>query len=136
MGALRLTKSERLCSRTAVDRLFAEGHTAIAYPLRAVWRVREAGDYPLRMMVTIPKKKQRHAVDRVLLRRRVREAYRLNRRALLMPVLEGDTGHGVDLAIVYLSNERARYRVIEDKLRELLSRIAHQLTNAATPDTP
>ncbi len=36
----------------------------------------------LQMLVTVPKKKRRRAVDRVLMRRRIREAYRINRRPL------------------------------------------------------
>ena len=37
MSELSLHKTEKLCSRTAVNRLFAEGKPAKAYPLRAVY---------------------------------------------------------------------------------------------------
>ena len=40
MKGLRLYKSEKLCSRTAVAQLFEQGTGLMAYPLRAVVRVR------------------------------------------------------------------------------------------------
>ncbi len=124
MKGLRLYKSEKLCSRTAVGTLFAgDGHSTIAYPLRAVFRFHEPrGESPAQFLITIPKKKMRHAVDRVLLRRRTREAYRLNRE-LLLPALE-QSGLGVDIAFIYLSTDITPYQVIEAKMQELLRRIS------------
>lgn len=124
MKGLRLYKSEKLRSRTAVANLFGGGSGAtIAYPLRAVYRFHDTqGESPAQFIITIPKKKIRHAVDRVLLRRRTREAYRLNRN-LLFPAL-GEAALCVDIAFVYLSSEQAPYNVIEAKMQELLRRIS------------
>ena len=75
MSELSLHKTEKLCSRTAVNRLFAEGKPAKAYPLRAVYNEsNRTYGAAAQFMITIPKKKIRKAVGRVLLRRRVREA--------------------------------------------------------------
>lgn len=38
MSEFSLRKAEKLCSRTAVDKLFASGTSAVAYPLR--WCIR------------------------------------------------------------------------------------------------
>jgi len=124
MKGLRLYKSEKLCSRTAVGNVFSSGGSAsIAYPLRAVFRFHEpAGEAPAQFLITIPKKKIRTAVGRVLLRRRTREAYRLNR-DILYPALQ-QAGVAVDIAFVYLSTDKAPYEVIEAKMQELLRRIA------------
>ena len=119
----KLKKDEKLCSRTAVDLLFGEGKSLMAFPLRAAYRLRPRGEHPVQFLISIPKKRIRHAVGRVTLRRRVREAYRLNRRELLQVPL-GETGWGVDIAFVYLDSSLAPYSVINEKMISLLNRIA------------
>ena len=119
----KLKKEEKLCSRTAVDRLFSDGKSLMAFPLRAAYRLRPHGEHPVQFLISIPKKRIRKAVGRVTLRRRVREAYRLNRRELLQGPLE-QAGWGVDIAFVYLDSNPAPYSVIDEKMRSLLSRIA------------
>lgn len=119
----KLKKNEKLCSRTAVNRLFDEGKSLMAFPLRAAYRLRPRGEFPVQFLITIPKKRIRKAVNRVALRRRVREAYRLNRRELLHAPLE-QAGWGVDVAFIYLDNTQAPYSVIEEKMTSLLQRIA------------
>ena len=119
----KLNKDEKLCSRTAVNRLFDEGKSLMAFPLRAAYRLREPGDHPVQFLISIPKKRIRKAVGRVTLRRRTREAYRLNRRELLVPTLERQ-GWGVDIAFVYLDSSLAPFSVINEKMVSLLTRIA------------
>lgn len=126
-----LRKNEKLRSRTAVNRLFDEGKSLMAFPLRAAYRLREPGENNVQFLVTIPKKRIRKAVNRVTLRRRVRESYRLARRHLLTPVLE-QHGAGVDIAFVYLDNSPAPYSVIQEKMESLLTRIA-QAVAAGNP---
>ena len=128
----KLKKDEKLCSRTAVERIFGEGKSLMAFPLRAAYRIRPIGDHPVQFLISIPKKRIRKAVGRVALRRRVREAYRLNRHTLLTPVLE-QSGQGVDIAFVYLDTSLAPYSVINEKVCSLLQRIAEAATEQDSP---
>ena len=70
MKQFSLGKNHRLCAKIAVDRLFSNtggSHTVMAYPLRAVWAEnpgREKGE-SVQFLISIPKKRIRHAVDRV-----------------------------------------------------------------------
>lgn len=133
MKGLRLYKAEKLCSRTAVSLLFEQGHSSIAYPLRMVYRLREPGkESPAQFMITIPKKKIRHAVGRVLLRRRIREVYRLWRRTLLHPALQ-QAGQGVDVAFIYLDKELSSYEVIQQSVKTLLSRLGDAVQAKSEP---
>ena len=127
----KLNKDEKLCSRTAVNRLFDDGKSLMAFPLRAAYRLRPRGDNPVQFLISIPKKRIRKAVNRVTLRRRVRESYRLNRRELLQAPLE-QSGWGVDIAFVYLDNTPAPYSVIEEKMTSLLQRIAQAAADQLT----
>lgn len=121
--SLRLYKKERLCSEIALGQLFARGagsRGAVAYPLRAVWRdnARRGSDAPVAFVISIPKKRLRHAVDRVLMRRRVREAYRLCRPDF--PVAEG---RRIDVAFVYVADELKPYADVDRAVRRLMSKI-------------
>ena len=129
----KLKKDEKLCSRTAVERLFGEGKSLMAFPLRAAYRLRPPGEHPVQFLISIPKKRIRKAVGRVTLRRRVREAYRLNRRELLQAPLD-QAGWGVDIAFVYLDNNLAPYSVINERMVSLLHRLAQAAREIETQD--
>ncbi len=122
----RLYKRDRLCSRTAINALFASGRSLMGFPLRVVVRV--TGDHEgARFLISIPKKRVRTAVGRVRLRRLVREAYRLHHHHLLDNALE-TAGKGVDLAFVFLDSQQWDYTEIEKRVIRLLERVAAQIT--------
>lgn len=125
--SFRLYKHEKLCSRTAVNLLFSDGKSEFAYPLRVVYRIVPGASAPgARFLITIPKKKVRTAVGRVLMRRRIREAYRLNR-SVIIPALTAKCV-AIEMAIIYLDRELKPYAKIEDRLRTALARIASIVT--------
>lgn len=129
----KLNKSEKLRSRIAIDHLFDDGVSLMAFPLRAAFRLRPRGENPVQFLISIPKKRIRKAVNRVTLRRRTREAYRLNRNELLLAQLE-QLDLGVDIAFVYLDSKPAPYSVINEKMTSLLTRIAQAaIDQSSTP---
>ena len=129
----KLNKSEKLRSRIAIDHLFDDGVSLMAFPLRAAFRLRPRGENPVQFLISIPKKRIRKAVNRVTLRRRTREAYRLNRNELLLTQLE-QLDMGVDIAFVYLDSKPAPYSVINEKVTTLLTRIAQAaIDQSSTP---
>ena len=79
------------------------------------------------MMVTIPKKKRRHAVDRVLMRRRIREAYRLNRMPMREALAQMAADGFLQIAFIYLHNENTEYAELEPKMQKLLAKRTNKL---------
>ncbi len=130
---LRLYKSEKLCSVTAINTLFdrhAANFTHAAFPIRVFWKVnseRTTGA-PLQFLISVPKKRLKHAVDRVTMRRRCREAYRLNRH--LLPA----SGAAADIAFVYVGAGLTDYCHTERAMKKILTRIAERLTPPAADE--
>lgn len=121
---LRLYKREKLCSPTAIDRLFnakvprggsvtddwGRVVTELAFPLRMVCGTNSRREGPpVKFLISVPKKRVRHAVDRALLRRRVREAYR-HVRGEIENILPGASK--IDVAFIYVSNGVCDYKKI------------------------
>ncbi|MBD5357932.1 MAG: ribonuclease P protein component [Bacteroides sp.] len=134
---LTLKKEEKLRHKSLVDPLFRDGQSLYEFPLRLVWRLLTPedlkgsfkGELPERigkvqMLITIPKKKRRHAVDRVLMRRRIREAYRLCRKELLERVVSSPKTGTLSMAFIYIHNENLPYATIERKIKSLLKKMA------------
>lgn len=127
MKRFGLGKPHKLCSKAAIDRLFAPrplpgSSSALAYPLRAVWTEnpgRNCGA-TAQFLISVPKKRLSHAVDRVTMRRRIREAYRLNR-----PAPEA-TANPVDMAFVYIADTLEPYAKVEKSMQRLLRKIFPQ----------
>lgn len=92
----------------------------MAYPWRCVWRRRDADDgrpdCP-QFVIVVPKRRLRHAVDRVRMRRVMREAYRLNRDA--MP-----PDNAVDLAFIYVADRLTDFRAAEKSVKKIFTRLS------------
>ena len=124
-----------MCSRTAINMLFAGGRSIVAYPLRAVVAVKRCDSETVggevqsgivaKFMITVPKKKIRTAVGRVLVRRRIREAYRLNR-SILAQALQ-PAGSVAEIAFLYMDTSIADYATIEASMKKLLGKISSQV---------
>ena len=76
-------RAERLRSRKQIARLFEKGESGVVYPIRYVFLTGEddAGDATdeggLSVLVSVSKRNHKRANVRNLLKRRIREAYRL-----------------------------------------------------------
>lgn len=132
----RLRKPCRLRHKILVDGLFSDGASAYAYPLRVVWRRVGVDDMrvsfrpgfepraaKVQMLVSVPKRKLRHAVDRVLMRRRIREAYRRLLPEFEARVREWPDTATISLAIVYIAGGIESYAMVERKLARLMEKI-------------
>lgn len=145
-----LPRSERLRSMKAIRRMFGEGSGGFVYPFRYVFLVDRncarlcvpecgaaadtqsaadvvpdcagrAGDGTVEVMFSVPKKFHKRANRRNLLKRRMREAYRLNCAALRATLAA--KGAGVDMAMIYSTKECHSYKTIENAVQRILDQI-------------
>ena len=123
----KLPKSERLSGKYNIDHLFTNGESFVVYPFRIVYAFTtpEYVEAPAAMFVSVPKKRFKRAVKRNFIRRRVKEAYRLNKTVITDLLKENDLH--LSFAIIYLDKELREYNVIEPKIREMLRQIKNKV---------
>ena len=121
------TKAERLNSKKNIDRIFSGGESFVVYPYRIVYTFPDASEQEASasFFVSVPKKKFKRAVKRNLIRRRIKEAYRLNK-ALLTSVLKEENKH-IAMAFLYLDREVRDYGSLEPKMQEMLRQLAEKI---------
>ncbi|WP_462319181.1 ribonuclease P protein component [Marinilabilia sp.] len=127
-------KKEKLCSRKIIDFLFSKGKGFVAYPLRvqilAVSELPE--DVPAQTMFSVSKKRFKRAVKRNLLKRRMREAYRLNKHHLYDVIDQKDLQLAV--AFLYISSDEMDYQTIEKGMKKAIDKLVAKIEkNEFTP---
>jgi len=126
MSEFTFKKAERLSSRKAIAALFQTGRIQVSTPVRILYRVSGEGVYPASMAVSIPKRLFRRAVDRNLLKRRIREIYRKNK-PLFYDQLNR-AGIRLELVIQYQKREMVSYGELENGLKRGLNNVLSDLT--------
>ncbi|MEB0260233.1 MULTISPECIES: ribonuclease P protein component [unclassified Mucilaginibacter] len=117
-------KEERLCNKKLIDGLFHNGSSFLCYPFRASWALTDGEQqFPVQIVFSVAKKRYKRAVDRNLVKRRMREAYRLSKQSLLYDVLDG-AGKKLVLSISYIGKEISPYDLFEKKMIKLLNQLA------------
>lgn len=140
-------KDEKLKSRSIIDRLFKRGskevQTFYLFPFRVLYfeKILDTGfqmpdafsvsdsavflkeiPSPLpQVLFSVSKRNFKRAVDRNLIRRRCREAYRLHKSIL---TANPEVPYPASIAFLYLAKEISTYDVIEKAMIKVLNKMA------------
>lgn len=77
------TKVERLCSKNLFAELFENGNSFYSFPFRVVWKFNPSSiSSPSQIAISVPKRAFKRAVDRNLIKRRIKESFRKNKHQL------------------------------------------------------
>lgn len=112
MREFTFPKKEKLKSRALIKTLFEEGKTLKDYPiliryLKIEHKINQVG-------VSVSKRSFKKAVDRIGIKRQMREAYRLNKTNLV-----SETEHYA-LMIIYIGHDKSDSRIVHTKVKTLL----------------
>lgn len=120
------SKKEILSPSKTIDSLFNSGSTSVLHPFKVCWmEVDGTFDYPARILISVPLKQIKKASKRNLIRRSIKEAYRLNKHILYKELKS--LNKSIVLAYIYLSTDILSYRDIEKKLKQSFNTIIKDL---------
>lgn len=118
-------KNQRLHKDYDVSPLFKEGEGIFCFPIKLVFRLipMPSGDTtPCKVVVIVAKRYLKKAFMRNMVRRRMREAYRLNINQVNPPI-----GYQVHIAIVYVAHQVLEYAPIEKSIKTMVRELNHKV---------
>ena len=112
------SKQEKLTGKKRIEGLFKKGSSFYLGDFQV--RHLQSGETGLsQILISVPKRNFKRAVDRNLLKRRIREAYRLSKN--LLPHSEDSNSHYI--GFVYLSKQILTFQDIQTQLIKCLERL-------------
>lgn len=118
-------KRERMVSNLLIEALFDNGKSlsVSAFPLRAVYQMieRRENHGPAQILISVPKKRFKHAVDRNRVKRQIREAYRRHKQLLWEEMAEDQE---MLIGFIWLSDQHFPTKEVEARVVRILQRIA------------
>ena len=127
---LTFRKKERLCNFNSINTLFAKGHSFFIHPFKVVWmETPDNNDSVSQLLISVPKRNFKRAVDRNLIKRQIREAFRLNKEELYSFL--GTDHPGCSFAIVFVAKTKVPYVELDAALILALKRLVKELKIAA-----
>lgn len=118
-----LKKDERLCSQKTLGDLFTSGESFLVFPLKVVFLKSEAPlPHPAQAAFAVSKRNFKRAVKRNLLKRRMREAYRLNKN-LLYDELTAKNLY-ISIMFIFVGKDLLEFATIEKAMISTLKKVA------------
>lgn len=114
-GQLTFSKEERITHKGDIEKLFTSGKKLNLFPFDIRYYSGNMGSLN-KVLISVSKKNIKSAVKRNLLKRRIRESYRLNKKQL--------SNSGYSIAIIYVDNKILKFKQIDDFIKKVLKNIS------------
>lgn len=121
-------KTEKLKSEKLIEKLFLEGKSVVAYPLRLVYtEIIFEEMIRAKVGVSVSKRHFKRAVDRNRIKRQMREAYRLQKASFF-----NNSSSTYALMILYIGKEKSDFETLKQKTKHLFDKFLQQNTTDKT----
>jgi len=116
---------ERLKSKKQIDRLFTEGKSFFIYPFKVFYYIEDRQeDYPVKILFSVPKKRFKRANKRNLIRRRVKEIYRLKKPDFYLKLPKNKQ---IYIAIIYSTQSILKSKEMEPAFKKVLLQLVEKV---------
>jgi ribonuclease P protein component len=110
-----LGKEEKLKSKKLIEKLFAEGKNVKSFPIRLVYLpTNHFGELPIKVGFSVPKRNVKLAVNRIRIKRLLREVYRKNKELFIE-----NLDQQYIFMFVYMAKEEIDYNELELTLKKV-----------------
>ena len=118
-------KRDKIKSSLEIEVLYRVNQVIMSFPMKCYYSFSEINEHPsnIRVAFAVPKRIFKHAVDRNILKRRMREAYRLNYKTIFETFVK-QREQQLELFIIYIGKETLDYGCIEKSMQVLMQKIA------------
>ena len=122
----KFPKKQKQCNEAAIKEMFSNGESFVIHPIRLVWKEEVNSDaVAIKSIIVVSKKQLKLAPDRNIVRRRMKEAYRLNKTEIESFLV--DKNKQLNIAIIYQNEKILSYKVIEEKIKLILGRLREEI---------
>lgn len=118
-------KHNRLYSEKEIGNLFAEGSSHFIYPIKVLFLTESSNEADYKVLVTVSKRNLKRAVQRNIVKRRIKEAFRLNSSPLRKSLEEKKLS--VSLAFIYVSSNIISYNEIEERVIKQIKHLCNAI---------
>jgi len=119
-------KKQKLCSETVIKELFSNGKSFTTSAVRLVWKEDNNEDeVTVKSIIVVPKKKIKLAIKRNIIRRRMKEIYRLHK-IDLENMLKGKKLQ-LSIAMIYQKENIFSYKTMEEEIKLILERLIKEI---------
>ncbi len=125
MPSFKFPSKEKLKSKKQIELLFKSGQSVAAFPVLGIYLTLPPSDIPLQTAVTVSKRHFKKAVTRNLIKRRMKEAWRLRKSDFSERLTESNlSGH---IILIFIGKEVFSFAEIDRGIKKLIKKLNKEL---------
>jgi ribonuclease P protein component len=125
-GTFSYNKFEKLKSRKQIELLFAQGKSISSFPVRVFYLpVKHTPEHPVQVGVGVSARNFKKAVDRNIIKRRMREAYRLHKLPLHKHLMAEQKS--VAVFILWIDKQLPTSEALQDLMPTVVEKLINQI---------